>query len=143
INTSLANMSLPWERMTAIGFFKLLACAGARLRLERTIFRLTINRDISKNEKDEWLTFAAQHPLRWRNVFVQLFAASRYRGPVTAPIEQVFFYNAAKDRLVRPDCTRRIALRWNKPLLTHPDAGHDLPVDAPDWLEQSIRGNIS
>ena len=142
INTSLANMSLPWERMTTLGFFQLLACVGRRIALENNIYKLTINRPITDSERKAWLSFAAAHPLRWRNVFVQLFAASRYKGPMAAPIGQVFFYNAAKDRLVRPGCTRRIASSWGKTLKTHPDAGHDLPVDAPDWLEQSIRSAL-
>jgi pimeloyl-ACP methyl ester carboxylesterase len=138
INTSLANMSLPWERMSAVGFFRLLACAGSLLKLERTIYSLTMNRPYSLEEQNKWLSFAENHPLRWRNVFIQLLAASRYKGPVTAPIDSVFFYNATHDRLVRSGCTRRIAKRWNKPLLTHPTAGHDLPVDDPEWLEENI-----
>lgn len=138
INTSLANMSLPWERMSAIGFFRLMGCAGSRERLERTIFSLTINRPYTATEEQAWLDFAISHPLRWRNVFAQLIAASRYKGPTSAPIERVFFYNAVKDRLVRSECTRRIAKRWKKPLLTHPEAGHDLPVDDPEWLEAEL-----
>lgn len=143
INTSLANMSLPWERMSAVGFFRLLGCAGSRLKLERTIFSLTMNRPFTEEEQNTWLNFAANHPLRWRNVFTQLLAASRYKGPAQAPIENVFFYNAAKDRLVRSGCTRRIAKRWNKPLLTHPTAGHDLPIDDAEWLETSIRTQLA
>lgn len=143
INTSLANMSLPWERMSAIGFFRLLGCAGSRLKLERTIFSLTMNRPFTEKEQNTWLDFAANHPLRWRNVFTQLLAASRYKGPHQAPIENVFFYNAAKDRLVRSGCTRRIAKRWSRPLLTHPTAGHDLPIDDAEWLEASIRSQLA
>ena len=139
INTSLANMSYPWERMTAVSFFRLLFCFGDRLRLERTIFDQTINRELGVGESAPWLTFASEHPLRWRNVFVQLIAASRYKGPTSAPVDDVFFYNAAGDRLVKPGCTARIARRWKKPLFTHPSAGHDLPADDPDWLERSIR----
>lgn len=138
INTSLANMSLPWERMSVAGFLKLIGCAGSRLRLERTIFSMTMNRQYSAEEQATWLDFAASHPLRWRNVYTQLLAASRYKGPTSAPIERVFFYNATKDRLVNSGCTRRIAKRWSKPLVTHPTAGHDLPVDDPEWLENNI-----
>lgn len=143
INTSLANLSLPWERMSASGFFRLMACAGRRLPLERTIYSQTINREVDNTEVTQWLDFAKAHPLQWRNVFVQLIAASRYRGPLSSPIQDVWFYNAAGDRLVRPECTERIAARWHKPLITHPTAGHDMPVDAPDWLESQLRRNLS
>lgn len=143
INTSLANMSYPWERMTAGSFFRLLFCFGDRVRLERTIFDLTINRALTAGESAPWVRFADEHPLRWRNVFVQLIAASRYKGPTSAPVHDVFFYNAAGDRLVKPGCTARIAHRWKKPLLTHPSAGHDLPADDPSWLEHSIRAQLT
>jgi len=143
INTSLANMSLPWQRMDAASFFHLLSCLGQRERLEKVIYRKTINRDVSESETRQWLEFARVNPLQWRNIFVQLIAASRYKGPMEAPIDHVWFYNALHDRLVSPWCTTRIARTWNKPLLTHPEAGHDLPVDAPDWLETSIRTNMT
>ena len=142
INTSLANMSMPWERMTLVAFIRLLACVGSRQKLERAIYHLTINRTLQPEETQPWFDFAEKHPLRWRNVFGQLIAASRYRGPTDAPVERVYFYNAAGDRLVRPGCTARIARRWKKTLMTHPTAGHDLPADDPDWLEAGIRRNI-
>ena len=143
INTSLANMSLPWQRMDAPSFLRLLSCLGNRERLEKTIFRMTINRVITEDEKRQWLEFAQTHPLQWRNIFVQLIAASRYKGPVHAPIEKVWLYNARGDRLVKAWCTERIARTWDKPLTTHDSAGHDLPVDDPDWLEHSLRCHLS
>ncbi|MEC8105025.1 MAG: alpha/beta hydrolase [Pseudomonadota bacterium] len=142
INTSLANISSPWERMTALSFLRLLACFGNPPRLERTIFELTINRPVTSTETQPWLTFAQQHPLSWRNVFGQLIAASRYKGPLTAPVDHVVFYNAAQDRLVRPLCTARIATNWKKPLITHPNAGHDLPADEPEWLENALKQHL-
>ena len=142
INTSLANMSLPWERMDAIAFFRLLSCLGQRQKLEKVIYRLTINREFTATEEKTWLAFAQQHPLSWRNIFVQLIAASRYKGPLQAPLDRISFYNSSHDRLVRPQCTERIASRWNKPLLTNEGAGHDLPVDDPDWLEAALRSRF-
>ena len=38
------------------------------------------------------------------------------------------------DRLVSPRCSERIARAWNAPLRMRPDAGHDLPLDDPDWV---------
>lgn len=143
INTSLANMSLPWERMDAIAFFRLLSCLGQRQKLEKVIYRLTINRHFSAEEESHWLGFAASHPLSWRNIFVQLIAASRYKGPLQAPIEPVFFYNSRGDRLVRPQCTERIARHWERKLITNEIAGHDLPVDDPQWLEAALRRNFA
>ena len=40
----------------------------------------------------------------------------------------------AGDRLVDPACSRRLARTWQVPLLEHAQAGHDLPLDDPDWV---------
>ena len=142
VNTSLANLSLPWQRMKALSFLRLISTTGSRLRLEQTILKLTMSRPLGMAEKELWLDFAEAHPLRWRNIFVQLIASSGYQGPREAPVENIVMYNASGDQLVKPGCTMAIARQWKKPLITHPDAGHDLPMDDPQWLEEKIRGNF-
>ncbi|MDF1762856.1 MAG: alpha/beta hydrolase [Oleibacter sp.] len=143
INTSLANLSLPWQRMNALAFFRFLGALGSVDRLEKGILDLTINHGVQEDMSEHWLTFAKSHPLQWRNIFTQLAAASRYRGPVQAPIQNAWLYNSTCDRLVRPECSEIIAKRWQKPLTSHPTAGHDLPIDDPDWLENAIREKIT
>lgn len=43
-----------------------------------------------------------------------------------------------QDRLVNVACSKTLASRWQIPLSLHPDAGHDLPLDDPDWLYEQI-----
>lgn len=145
MNTSLANMSLPWQRMQALALLALITQVTNRDQLESAIMRWTMNLADRKTLEERWLTFNREHPLNWKNGIAQIWAASRYRGPLTAPIRQVWFYNANKDRLVKAACTARIAKKWHKPLDTHPSAGHDLPMDAGDWLANLIgpRLNLS
>ena len=38
------------------------------------------------------------------------------------------------DALVNPACSRQLAQRWGSHWQEHPNAGHDLPLDAPDWV---------
>ena len=138
INTSLANMSLPWQRMQAPALLSLIAHATGRDRLESCIMRWTMNLADRESLQQRWLAFNREHPLTWANGIAQTWAASRYRGPITAPIQDVWFYNAEKDHLVKSACTARIASKWQKPLDTHPTAGHDLPMDAGGWLASLI-----
>jgi hypothetical protein len=42
--------------------------------------------------------------------------------------------NSLGDRMVAPACTEAIAKRWNVESKTHPWAGHDLPLDDPEWV---------
>jgi hypothetical protein len=42
--------------------------------------------------------------------------------------------NSLGDRLAHESCSTAIASKLSVPLITHPDAGHDLPMDDPEWL---------
>ncbi len=141
INTSFANLSLPWQRMRLPALFNLLRTGLPPSSRERAILRWTTNMTDISAILPGWEAFARQHPLRWRNALTQLLSASRYRGPLQAPCDQVFCYSSQRDRLVSTVCTRRIARRWQKPLHSHPAAGHDLPLDDPHWLISRLAEN--
>ena len=138
INTSFGNLSLPWQRMQAPAFLALLSRLHSRTALEKGIVRWTINIQHSPALIRQWQSFAQQHPLSYRNALAQLIAASGYRGPYTAPVNDTWLYNSMGDRLVNSNCTRAIAKCWQKPLHTHTSAGHDLPMDDGEWLAQRI-----
>ena len=71
-------------------------------------------------------------------VLNQFIAAGRffYDGP--KPLTRVLLLASLKDQLVNPICSQKIAKAWDTDLLLHPQAGHDLALDAPEWLAQSI-----
>ena len=72
------------------------------------------------------------------NTLRQLAAAARYRWSGSAPAQPVLVLRSAGDRLVDPACSQRIAEAWRAGLLTHPDAGHDLPLDDGPWLAAQV-----
>ena len=45
---------------------------------------------------------------------------------------------AAGDRLVDPRCSEALAQRWSARLAVHPDGGHDLSLDDPAWLADTL-----
>jgi pimeloyl-ACP methyl ester carboxylesterase len=73
------------------------------------------------------------------NFFRQLWAASRFKLPPKAPLVPHLFLVGDGDELVNSICTKRIAQVWGSPLEVHPTAGHDLPLDAPDWIADHIK----
>jgi pimeloyl-ACP methyl ester carboxylesterase len=137
INTSFSNLSTPWSRMRAHAFLSLSATLFTGGDLEAAILRWTSSQPRPALAK-EWNDYAQQHPLSLRNALAQLLAASRYHGPLSAPISNVHLYHSLGDQLVNPRCTARIAERWQSPLSVHQRAGHDLPLDAPEWLINEI-----
>ena len=58
----------------------------------------------------------------------------RFHAPEQAPPVPLLLLAGAGDRLVDPACSRRLARTWQVPLLEHAQAGHDLPLDDPDWV---------
>ncbi len=80
-----------------------------------------------------WQAFAANAPVSRANLLRQLLAAARFRcDPACAP-SPLLVLAGARDRLVDPACSQRIALCWGAPFHLHPAAGHDLTLDDPDW----------
>lgn len=147
INTSFANMSTPWQRMRPSALWPLLKAARHwqhdPAALEHTIWQLTVN-DAANHQADiaeqlaSWIQFARQHPLKSSNALRQLLAASRFRAPLHMPCRHTRLYASAMDRLVSWQCSLAISQRWCCPLVSHPTAGHDLPLQDPHWLLQQL-----
>lgn len=106
---------------------------------ERIILRRT-----SRMRQDDptllgaWADLRRQCPVSRGNAWRQLLAAWRYRAPASPPRVPTLILCGAGDQLVNPRCSAQIARRWDLPILTHPDAGHDLSLDAPDWVVRQI-----
>lgn len=64
----------------------------------------------------------------------QIIAASRCRAEDTAPEVPLLVLASMNDRLVSPNCSKRIGQAWNATLRIHPDAGHDLALDDGEWI---------
>ncbi len=83
-----------------------------------------------------WQAFAADAPVSRANVLRQLLAAARFRCAL--PAVPLLVLASAKDRLVDPACSQRLALSAGASFHLHPEAGHDLPLDDPDWVAARI-----
>jgi pimeloyl-ACP methyl ester carboxylesterase len=143
VNTSMRPYSrfhqrLRWRNYPAIAGLLL---RGGVARQESLILHLT-SRDAATHLRDgllqQWLAYQHDHPVRRANALRQLWAAARYRGPAMAPPVPLLILSSAGDRLVDPACSRQLAQAWSAPHLEHPDAGHDLPLDAGPWVAQAV-----
>jgi len=136
-NSSFRPYSAPWERFQPRALSKLLRLlltAPAALEIETEILRLSSNRpEAHAAQLCDWVQWRQQCPVSAGNVLRQLAAAARYRA-APAPAVATRVLSSAGDRLVSPRCSQRLAAAWKVPLTLHPSAGHDLPLDDPDWL---------
>ena len=145
INSSAADAGRLTERCSVGGF---MAIAGLALRrqldspekLERAVLGLGSNRPAA--DLDEigkcWADWRRQYPPSRASVLAQIRAGTRFRLPesVSTPL---LVLTSAKDRLVSHHVSARIAKRYCAPLRTNPTAGHDIPLDDPDWIIEQVQ----
>jgi len=142
INTSLRPLSPFYQRLRPRNYLTLLRLAldtGNLLRREQLILQLTSNRRPPAQLLSQWLDYARDAPVSRCNAMRQLCAAIGYRAPLQAPATPLLILCGEADRLVNPLCSHTLAQRWHAPLQSHPDAGHDLPLDEPLWVAQQIQ----
>ncbi|MDY6922289.1 MAG: alpha/beta hydrolase [Pseudomonadota bacterium] len=143
INSSLRNVGNPLERLRPQNYpaiLKALVTNNSAEEREQLILDISSNLYPHKRElAAKWATYAHTHPTSSRNTIRQMVAAARYRAPQHRPHDRVLLLSSAHDRLVNPVCSQRLAEKWGWPLVTHPRAGHDLPLDDGPWIIQQIQ----
>jgi pimeloyl-ACP methyl ester carboxylesterase len=143
-NTSVRPYSTPWQRFQPRAWPRLarllLGRPGADV-VERDILRLTSARpDAHQDRLADWQRWRTECPVSRANLLRQLRAAAAYRAPIRAPVATRILCSRG-DRLVAARCSERLAAAWAVPLQSHPDAGHDLPLDDPEWVIAAVRAS--
>lgn len=144
MNTSLSRFSPFHHRLRPANYPALLALLAGRGGVagrEATLLRLTSARPAAHPDAvAAWAAIFRERPVTAGNALRQLLAAMRFRAPANPPRVPLTFLVGAGDRLVHPDCSRVVARAWRAPLIEHPWAGHDLPLDDEGWVvEQVVR----
>ncbi|MBL8523948.1 MAG: alpha/beta hydrolase [Betaproteobacteria bacterium] len=142
INTSMRPFSPFHHRLQASTWLRMLrlflpASPGAR---ESAIFALTSNLPEAPHRLiEQWIEIRQSRPVSASNALRQLLAAARFRAPVAAPSAKLQIVGSANDRLVDVSCSMALAQAWNGEAILHPVAGHDLPLDDPNWLADQVQ----
>ena len=138
LNTSAGKLAPFWRRLRPSSYPRLLGVLRPGLQAlqrERRILALTSNlRGADDAIAQQWAAYADQRPVALSNALRQLLAAVRFRVPAAAPQVPLLLLASERDELVSVQCSRALASLWDAPLRLHPQAGHDLPLDAPDWV---------
>ena len=142
INTSLRPFSPFHHRMRPANYATVLRMAlaspGPRAS-EEAVLRLTSRMPQQTGAVlDDWTAWREQHPVSAANALRQIIAAARYRAPRNAPAVPLLILNSARDGLVDPRCSQRLAQAWQCPIEVHAEAGHDLPLDDGEWVAQRV-----
>ncbi len=142
INTSVRPFSPFHHRLRPTSYPSLLRLALGRMEpeaAERCILRLTSNHvGPQSGVIQAWVQARELRSVTPRNALRQLLAAARYRALRQAPPVPLLLLGSTQDRLVNPRCSQALAQAWDRPLVLHPTAGHDLPLDDPHWVARQV-----
>jgi pimeloyl-ACP methyl ester carboxylesterase len=144
MNTSAGGLSPLWQRLRFSVIQKLLKIGLEKdgTLKEALVLSLTTSLlDDSQALAAEW----SQHmlpPHRMRLLaLAQLCAAIRFRAPKNLLIPAQFLAGA-RDKLVNPRCTEVLAKFYKREIAVHPDAGHDICLDDPEWVAKQYRQSL-
>lgn len=144
-NTSAANFSNIFKRLSVDAMTLGLRMRFMKTHEDREIASLEVTTTLSKNKIlsdykksfDSMLAFSQTNAAIPKNILRQLLAASIYKFPKTAPTEVVLM-SGSKDRFVSAQCSKDIENHWHCKHVIHPDAGHDISFQYPDWVIEQI-----
>jgi pimeloyl-ACP methyl ester carboxylesterase len=141
INPALRPFSEVFRKSRSLNYLGLallsLSRFSARMREER-VLSLTTRLLPTAAVIDRWLELQRQHPLGVRNTARQLLASIRYRASRTRPAAPMLLVCSKADRLVDWRCSQAMSRAWGAPLRLHTQAGHDLPLDDPQWVARVV-----
>ena len=140
VNTSLRPFSHFHHRLRPRNYriiISLLLGADGGAALEAKVLAMTSGRAWTPDEHEAlvaaWCRLRSEHPVSAMNALRQLVAAARFNAPAHAPVATRLLASRG-DGLVDSRCSEALARAWGVPLCMHPTAGHDLPLDDPEWV---------
>ncbi len=139
INSSLSDLSPVWHRMRPANWPKILRAPfmGSRAR-ERMLLGMTRHQGNLDEDADRYAQIARSTKPHRHNALGQMRAAIKLRSPERVDVPTLVLASTG-DELVSYRCSAAMAQRLSLPLRLHEGtgadaAGHDLPLDAPDWV---------
>lgn len=146
INSSAKNLSKASERFNLGHWPTLLKILMSRfhqnkekLILDITANKLSSERRLELSHKFEKIQL--EYPVSNLSKLNQILAARAFQvvNKVTVPVHIIY---SLGDRLVDPSCSKKLTDVLKAKTHIHPDAGHDLPLDDPQWLLSVLANNI-
>jgi pimeloyl-ACP methyl ester carboxylesterase len=147
INTSMRPFSPLHHRLLPRNYgpmLRLFLGHSTPTEIEEAVLRMTSRRHTGDTAlRDAWAAYRRERPVSRLNALAQLWAAARFRAPVERPFKHVMLMTSKLDALVDTHCSIALAASWQCVLLSHGFAGHDLPLDDPEWVVQNAVAWVS
>ena len=148
INSSLGDVSPLWHRMQFRNWPRIFAAPlMSAPRRERMLLGMTRHQGVLDDDARRYAEIAAHTKPYPRNAVAQLRAAIRMKSPTSVTVP-TWVLASTGDKLVSWKCSQAIAQRLSLPLKLHEGtganaAGHDLPLDQPQWVCDRINDLVA
>lgn len=86
-----------------------------------------------------WDEIQKSAPVSKKSFINQMTAALNFKPNISAPKAKLLILAGEKDRLCDVACSKKLHELWKGEIKIHPTAGHDLPIDAPDWFIEQVK----
>lgn len=143
INSSAGDQPLPWRlrpRAWLSVIAALLLPTGWRERL--VLRNVSNNRAGFAAHLQQWLHIQQQRPVTRTTILTMLSAAARFRPQPSCNVNGLIIASEG-DQFVSCKASNDLAQRFQWPLKLHASAGHDIPMDEPEWLCANLAGWLS
>ncbi len=140
INTSVRPLSPFYHRLRWTIYPHIMKMIfHSAVQKEADILNLTSNRHPHDSQLlESWQQWQQQNLVSKASARNQFLAAVKFS--ITAkPQQPILIVTSQADRLVDYRCSQKLAQTWQSGYVQHESAGHDLPLDEPEWLAEIIR----
>lgn len=148
INSSLGDVSPLWHRMRPHNWHNIIRAPFMKpATRERMLLGLTRRQGDLDDDARRYRDIAIDTVPKPRHAVLQMRAAIRMKSPTSMSVP-TWVLASRGDNLVSSRCSEAIAARLNLPLKMHEGvganaAGHDLPVDAPQWTCEQVNALLA
>lgn len=146
VNTSFKGINPIYKRlqpMAMLSFAKLFFTPKIEDR-ELGIIQLVSNAQHRQAEiHKQWMIIQQSAPVSKKSFLNQIKAALTFNPSLEKPKPKLYILAGEKDRLCSVDNSRKLHELWGGEIAIHPAAGHDLPIDAPEWFIEQVKNILS
>lgn len=140
MNTSSRGLGSPFDRLllrNMADYVKLLTASDAYESERLTLSVIANNRERAAELLPSLAAYRLAHPVSHENALRQLTAGALAKFPEKLDVKTNIICSQ-NDRMVSVENSLRLAKKWGIVPRVHPTAGHDIPVDDPEWLAEQL-----
>lgn len=143
INTSFKGITPLFQRLRPLSilrFIRIFFTPSIRSREKLILAMVSNNKSQREKLLDGWIDIQEKRPVK-RNSFInQIKAALTSKVDISVPSNvKILILAGKKDKLCNYKSSIKLNQAWGGDILIHETAGHDLPIDDPRWLVQTIK----